>query len=210
MKNLTTAFLKHIGDYMLIETPLAWADVCLIFGGSQADHLANHAADLYHQGYFKQIVVSGGVRTPDGRLEADHLRDVLMARGVPSDSIIVEDKAQNTGENVIFSKALVDQKIGLGNIQSIIAIGQIHGSRRFLMTLERHWPQVVKMFTTPNYYPVPRNLWYTDPVFKRDVLREYAKIPGYKTRGFIREIDMKKICQAIVRQQKPPRPPACG
>ena len=73
MKKLTAEFLKEIGEYMLVETPLARADLCLLFGGERADELANHAADLYHQGYFSLVVVSGGVKTSKGMLEAEQM-----------------------------------------------------------------------------------------------------------------------------------------
>ena len=165
-KNLSTAFLKRIGDYLLVETPLACADACILFGNNtHAAHLAEQAADLYKQGYFSLIVVSGGVPMADGRLEAHCMRDVLLANGVPASAILIEDKSTNTGENVVNTKALLEkQDIA---VKSVLAIGHIQGSRRFLMTLERHWPQVIKMFTTTNCYSVPKDLWYTDPVFKK-------------------------------------------
>ena len=138
--SLINAFYDHIGTYLLVETPLARADVCIIFGGQRADDMANHAANLYHRGFFPRIAVTGGVTTNDGRLEAHRMRDVLIQRGVPKSAILVEDKATNTGENVINTRALLERTLGKGAIKSAIAIGQIHASRRFLMTLERHWP----------------------------------------------------------------------
>ena len=56
---LSAAFLKAVGKYMLVETKLGVADLCIVFGNPHADHLAAHAAKLDHQGYFKTIVVSG-------------------------------------------------------------------------------------------------------------------------------------------------------
>ena len=163
--------IKHITDYMLVETALRPADLCFVFGGQNADHLADHAAKLYHQGLFKHIIVSGGVATDDGRLECDRMRDRLVEKGVPEDCILVENQATNTGENVTYGMQLLEKEIGLDNIGSIIGIGQIHASRRFLMTLEKHWPDVVKMFSTPNYYPVDKKDWHKDEKFRDDVMR---------------------------------------
>lgn len=204
---LTAAFLKEIGEYMLVETPLARADVCLLFGGERATELANHAADLYHQGYFSLVVVSGGVKTSKGIMEAHQMRDVLLARGVPEEIILVEDRATNTEENVRFAMKLLDETKGLANISSVLGIGQIHGSRRFLMTLEKHWPQATKMFTAPNYFPVSREDWHTDPEFRKAVLREFEKIAPYKSKDFIREIDMDDLCNKIDKNcPKPAKP----
>lgn len=207
MKKLTPEFLKAVGDYMLVETPLAVADVCLVFGNPHADHLAESAADLYHQGYFALIVVSGAPATDDGRPEAHRMRDVLVAKGVPADKILVEDKARNCGENVVLSMAILEEKVGLGNIKSVLAIGHIQASRRFLMTLERHWPEVLKMFTTHNCFGVPKEEWHTDPHFKSLVLAEYEKVPDYKAKGFIREIDLDATRRKIANHPKPSQPP---
>lgn len=207
MKRLTPAFLKAVGDYMLVTTPLARADVCLVFGNNaHPDHLAAQAADLYHRGFFDLVVVSGGPLTDDGRTEAQRMRDVLLAKGVPAAAILVEDKARNTGENVIFSKQLLDQKVGLGNIKSVLAIGHIHAARRFLMTLEQHWPAVTKMFTTTNCYGVPLRQWHKHPGFRRAVLSEYNKIAAYAKKHFIREIDLPQMRKKIKAQPRPGTP----
>lgn len=205
VKKLTPEFLKAVGDYMLVETPLAMADVCLVFGNrSHPDHLAEEAADLYHRGYFDLVVVSGGPATDDGRSEAVRMRDVLRARGVPEFRILVEDRAQNSGENVVFSMALLDEKRGLANIGSVLAIGHLHASRRFLMTLEKHWPGVVKMFTAGNCYGVEKDLWHTHADFKEGVLREHEKIQEYTARGLICEIDLEQVKQSAAARPKPP------
>jgi uncharacterized SAM-binding protein YcdF (DUF218 family) len=202
--NLSAAFLKEIGDYMLVETPLAKADVCILFGNHHAAHSAEQAAALYKKGYFDTIVVSGGVTVKgDGRIEAQLMRDVLLAKGVPSSAILVEDKATNTAENAIYSRALLEKEKGAGAVKSVIAIGHIQASRRFLMTLERYWPETIKMFTTTNCFKSSRNLWYTDQAFKEAVLREYKKIAPYKALGFIKEIDLEKVNHEIATLQKP-------
>ena len=189
--------IKHITDYMLVETALRPADLCFVFGGQNADHLADHAAKLYHQGLFKHIIVSGGVATDDGRLECDRMRDRLVEKGVPEDCILVENQATNTGENVTYGMQLLEKEIGLDNIGSIIGIGQIHASRRFLMTLEKHWPDVVKMFSTPNYYPVDKKDWHKDEKFRDDVMREFNKVAPYKKKGFIAEVDLDDLAEKI-------------
>lgn len=210
MGKLSQAFLKTIGAYMLIETPIARADVCIVFGCKTIERreaLASHAADLYEQGYFGLIAVTGGVPDKNGVTEAAHMRAVLLKRGVPADAILSEETATNTGENVVNTRAMLAREKGEGNIQSVIAIGQMHASRRFVMTLARHWPEIKTMFTAPNYYGVPREEFYKDPVFRREVLHEYRKIPAYRATGFIREIDMDDLSETARRLPPPHTPP---
>jgi uncharacterized SAM-binding protein YcdF (DUF218 family) len=209
MKKLTEEFLKKVGEYMLVETRLAKADMCLLFGGEQATALADHAADLYHKGYFPMIVVSGGVPTSTGTLECDQMRDRLIARGVPESAIRVENRATNTGENVEYTMELLKKTKEFGKVRSVMGIGQIHGSRRFLMTLEKHWPSVTKMFTAPNTFSASREKWFSDRSFRSAVLREFEKIPKYKARGIIVEVDIDELNDKIARRPQP-KPPAPG
>ena len=65
--------------------------------------------------------------------------------GMPSSAILTETKATNTGENVAFSLPILEHEIGLHQIDTLIAVGKLCSSRRYLMTLQRHWPEVIKM-----------------------------------------------------------------
>jgi len=196
-QKLSDAFLEAVvGPYMLVETPLAKADVCLLFGNnSHAEELALRAALLYRQGFFKKIVSSGGSRmkSKEDRRECDVMRDVLIANGVPASDILIEDKATNTGENAIYSKALLEKEFGKDAVKSAVVIYHMHAARRALMTLEKHWPALIKMIATTNCYGVPKKLWYTNPAFKKAVLTEWDKVAPYKDKGFISEIDLAKI-----------------
>jgi uncharacterized SAM-binding protein YcdF (DUF218 family) len=194
MGDLSTAFLRQIGDYMLVKTPLKRADACIVFGGGRnSTLLAAHAAELHQQGYFDLAVVTGGVpiRGTD-KLEAHEMRDVLLSHGMQH--VLVEDKAQHTGENVLFSRQMLENR----GVRSVIGVGQIYASRRFLMTLERQWPEVEKMFSAPNHFPVPPERWHEDDTFRAAVLREHKKVPEYLRQDLIREIDMDVIPVAAV------------
>jgi uncharacterized SAM-binding protein YcdF (DUF218 family) len=198
--------IKRAGDYMLVETPLARADICVLFGNPHADHLAEGAADLFDAGYFDRVIVSGGVLTDDGRTEAHRMRDVLVARGMPEKDIIVENLARSTIENVIYCMAALDEMGALGGINSLLGIGHMQASRRFLMTLERHWPEPVKMFTTSNCFGVPREHWHTSPELKHMVLDEYTRaVPGQLEKDFIREIDLAGMARRIAGLPPPVR-----
>ena len=109
----------------------------------------------------------------------------MIEAGIPSDMILEEHRATNTGENVIFSLPIIEEHLGLANIRTVIALGKICTSRRYLMTLQRHWPDVHKMLVAVNYFKTPRDRWYEDDAFRERVLWEFAKIEPYKRAGFI-------------------------
>jgi uncharacterized SAM-binding protein YcdF (DUF218 family) len=141
----------------------------------------------WNEEYFRWAIVSGGI-TPGSELsECEIIADAMVARGVPSRVILREERAMNTGENVIFSLPIIDAAIGLGNIASVICLGNTWTARRYPMTLHRHWPKVEKMLVTIDSFKMPRALWHTDDEFSRRMLSEWDKIEPYKTKGFIAE-----------------------
>jgi uncharacterized SAM-binding protein YcdF (DUF218 family) len=136
--------------------------------------------------------VSGGV-TPGSELsECEIIAGAMVARGVPADIILREDRAMNTGENVIFSLPVIDAALGLANIRSVICLGNTWTARRYPMTLHRHWPEVEKMLVMVDSFRTPPALWHTDAEFSRRMLHEWHKIEPYKARGFIAEWPVRK------------------
>lgn len=188
---ITPEKAKKIADYLLVETKLEPADVCIVFGNRDLALSARRAAELYHRGLFKQIVVSGGVEDrASGLLQAEYLGDELVRRGVPAKAILKENMSTNTGENVQFSMALLDSQMGLDNIKSVMAVGRIEASRRYLMTIERWMPGKKLMIAPVSMHAVPKEQWHTDPKFRNGVLKELGKLPGYFKKGFIAEVKL--------------------
>ncbi|WOH64424.1 YdcF family protein [Bradyrhizobium sp. BWA-3-5] len=184
----TEAEIADINARHLIETPLRPADLLFVFGTRQdVEERVDEACRLWRAGYFRWAIVSGGV-TPGSKLsECEIIAGAMIARGVPAGVILREDRATNTGENVIFSLPIIERALGLANIRSVICLGNTWTARRYPMTLHRHWPEVEKMLVTVDSFATPRALWHTDAEFSRRMLREWDKIEPYKARGFIAE-----------------------
>ena len=85
------------------------------------------------------------------------------------------------------SLPVIDAALGLRNVRSVICLGNSWTARRYAMTLHRHWSEVTKMLVTVDGFATPRELWHTDPEFRRRVLREWDKIAPYMARGFVAE-----------------------
>jgi uncharacterized SAM-binding protein YcdF (DUF218 family) len=184
----TDAEIAAINARHLVETPLRPADLLFVFGTRQdVDERVEEALRLWNKGYFRWAIVSGGV-TPGPELsECAIIADAMIARGIPAKIILREDRAMNTGENVIFSLPVIDAALGLKNIRSVICLGNTWTARRYPMTLHRHWPEVEKMLVMVDSFATPRTLWHTDAEFSRRMLAEWDKIEPYKAKGFIAE-----------------------
>jgi uncharacterized SAM-binding protein YcdF (DUF218 family) len=183
---LSAAMIAEINARHLLGTPLKPADLLFVFGTREgvAERVAA-ASRLWRDGLFRWSIVSGGV-TPGGSLsECAVIKAAMVAQGIPAALILEEHAATNTGENVILSLPIIDARIGLANIRSVICLGNAWTARRYPMTLHRHWPDVEKMLVAVNHLKAPVERWHTDPDFRARVVGEWNKIDRYKRMGFI-------------------------
>lgn len=193
-------FARAVHDYLLIEQmPLIPADFALVFGNRNIiEPLARRTADLYHTGHFPLIVASGGVKTRSRITEAEALRRVLLKQGIPDSAILTEKQSAHTGENVTMTRALLESNGLAQNISSVISIGHIVAARRFLMTLERHWPGIHKMHVSANPFNVAAQDWHNDAAFRRHAMTEWRKIMPYMKLDHIREVDLEALNRTTV------------
>ncbi|HYE46316.1 MAG TPA: YdcF family protein [Caulobacter sp.] len=185
----TAELVDRINREHLIATPLEPADLLFVFGTRHgAPQFVEAAADLWRRGYFRWALVSGGPTLGVPEDEAAVLSRLMIEAGVPREVILTEHRAMNTGENVIFSLPVIEARIGLANVASVIALGKVCTSRRYLMTLQRHWPQVRKMLVAINWFDHPLEAWPEHPEFRDRVLSEWRKIEPYRAAGFIADL----------------------
>src|SRR5437763_4101909 len=92
-------------DYMRLVHPPRPSDVILTLG-SFDPNAAIHAASLWHAGLAPMIIMSGGIAHRGGLLdtgwdetEARVFAGVALRAGVPAEAILLEEQAENTGDN---------------------------------------------------------------------------------------------------------------
>ena len=139
---------------------------------------------LWRDGYCRWLLVSGGATPSSDLTECEIIKTGLVWRGVPDDSILEEHCATNTGENVIFSLPIIAARQNC-NVRSVICLGNLWTSRRYPMTLHRHWPEPEKLLVVVNHYDTPNELWHTRLGTLRANARRWEKIEPYKAKGFI-------------------------
>ncbi|MFI2233567.1 YdcF family protein [Nocardia testacea] len=114
--------------------------------GSHDLGVATHTANLYNAGIFPRIVFTGAnapttvKRFPRG--EAVHYREHALELGVPDDAIFVEPKATNTGENIDFTRALLEEHGLRDQVGSIMLISRPYQQRRSYAMARKRWPEV--------------------------------------------------------------------
>ncbi|MEU9977959.1 YdcF family protein [Streptomyces sp. NPDC051014] len=112
--------------------------------GSHDLGVADTAIDLYERGMVPLLVFTGATspttreRMPRG--EAVHYRERALERGVPSSAVLVEPRARNTGQNIRFSRELLE-KAGV-DVASVLLISKPYEERRAYATARKLWPDV--------------------------------------------------------------------
>jgi len=81
------------------------------------------------------------------RSEAEIFAERAIAKGVPTDKILLEKRSTNIGENIKFTKdLLLAENITVG---SIIIVSKPSTERRIFATSKRLWPEMPISITSP-------------------------------------------------------------
>lgn len=128
----------------------AHADVALLLGTSPdfAEARACKAAELYFAGRCKHIIPTGGVAWEvNGKSvsEARLMADILLARGVPAEAIIMEEEATTTKENMIFGTLQITRRLNIRNVHSCVIVTSSSHLRRSLALAKLLLPRSVKI-----------------------------------------------------------------
>ena len=144
--------------------------------------------DAYMKKLMKTIIISGGYnpnpKAPQkdwtyGEVsEARVIADKLIELGVPKDIIIVEDRARNSIENVLFSMKIFN----FNNINSLLYVAKETAAGRQFRTLKKHLPNYIEII--PYTY---ETILYGD-IISRDNWMNTEKGRSFVWQGYLRNI----------------------
>jgi len=162
MDQQTFALAETLWNYHLMKQQIAKADAILVLC-SHDERVAERGAQLFLDGWAPLIIFSGGQGAITKALwdepEAERFARIAMNLGVPRESVLIEKNSTNTGENVQFTRKLLEER-GL-DPQKFILVQKPYMERRALATFLRYWPEKQVVVTSPQ-------------VSFRDYLAEYS------------------------------------
>ena len=137
---MAVALLMMVGRFFNKRNlPSSPADAALVFGTGmdwKARSRWDTAAELYHRGLVRRLIVSGGVGVREtGLTEAEWFRDNLIRLGVLSEHIHLENRATNTAENTDYALPILKAN---GFKSVILVMSDFEGIRAYL-TAKRSW-----------------------------------------------------------------------
>jgi uncharacterized SAM-binding protein YcdF (DUF218 family) len=177
---------RLLWDYHHVGHALQRAD-CVLVLGSHDTRVAERGADVFLAGWAPLIVFSGNLGALTSGLwtrpEAEIFADVAAAMGVPRESMVLEPRSTNTGENVDFSRRLLAQR-GI-HPRRAIAVQKPYMERRTHATFRQRWPELEAVVTSPRHdfdtYP-------NEGITKEDVIHimvgDFQRLILYADRGW--------------------------
>ena len=181
-----TGLAKILWNYHQLHHTLEPAD-CILVLGNLDTRTAERGADVYLQGYAPIIIFSGGLgkltRHMWAETEAELFANIALDRGVPREAIFIENKSTNTGENILFTQQLLQEK----NLHpdSFIVVQKPYMERRSYATFRKHWPDKKLQVTSPllSFEEYPTNEISVEKLINM-MVGDLQRIKLYPEKGF--------------------------
>ena len=182
--------VKVIWQYMRLNHQLIKSDALLVFGNHDTQ-VAKRAVELYFNNWAPIIIFTGGLGRVTSatwrKTEAETFANIATTLGVPNEKIYIENRSSNTGENIEFTKRLI-QKNNL-KINSIIAIHQPYMERRIFAAIKRFCDNIDIVVTSPqldfgNYCNELRKNGVTQEDVINIIVGDFQRIDVYARKGF--------------------------
>jgi uncharacterized SAM-binding protein YcdF (DUF218 family) len=141
---------EKIWNYHQMKQSLVKADAILVLC-SHDERVAERAAELFLKGWAPLLIFSGGAGKITSQLwtepEAERFAKIAQELGVPRQQILVEPASTNTGENISFTRKLLEEK-NLA-LHSFIVVQKPYMERRSYATFKKVWPEKQIIVTSP-------------------------------------------------------------
>jgi uncharacterized SAM-binding protein YcdF (DUF218 family) len=181
---------EKLWHYHQLRQTLSPADVILVLC-SHDTAVAERGAQLWLDGWAPLLMFSGGLGTITRHLwnepEADQFARIAVAMGVPPERILIENRSTNTGENVLFTRRLLDER--QLSPQRFILVQKPYMERRSYATFKQRWPEKDVVVTSPQVsFDEYLNRYSNKALSSDDVVAimvgDLQRIRVYAERGF--------------------------
>ncbi len=177
---------RVLWGYHHLNHELRESDAILV-QGSHDLRVAERGASLFLEGLAPLVIFSGGLGNLTRGIwvepEARKFARVARSTGVPEESMLIEDRSTNTGENVLFTRRLLEER-GI-DPASFILVQKPYMERRTYATFRKLWPEKDAVVTSPqlSYEDYPNEEIPRERVI-HIMVGDLQRIRLYPVRGF--------------------------
>ncbi len=167
-------FFYYAGYFLVLDENPKKSDVIIVLGGDQGSRI-HKGVTLYKSGYAPYIIISGEITG------ADLLMASAVKSGVPKEFLILEQRAESTYENALFSKEIMEQY----GFKTALVVSSDYHMRRARMIFEKVFDETKTTFT---YCPVQEpnfssSHWWVSERSIQFTLTEYGKTLAFLLGG---------------------------
>lgn len=171
------------------------ADCIVVLGSVKAaKYRVPVAVDAYKSGRASKIMLCGGKLRdfPEGKYsEAEHMCKAAIEMDVAMEDIILENKSQNTVENILFALTELQQTFYLNNVRKVLLVTTAYHMRRSLAIAQYLFPEHIAVIPCPaNDTNTRRDNWMHTSVGTERAKGEAMKIVAYVNRGVIPDFEI--------------------
>lgn len=171
------------------------ADCIIVLGSIKAaKYRAPVAAQAYKAGRASKIMLCGGKLRdfPDGKYsEAEHMHQAALTLGVAEEDIILENRSQNTVENILFSLIELQQAFWLNKVRRVLLVTTAYHMRRSLAIARYLLPEHITVIPCPaNDTNTRRDNWMNTSVGVERAKSEAMKIVSSVINGIIPDFEI--------------------
>ena len=190
MDNRTHTLAEKIWRYHHMDHQLEKADAILVLC-SHDKRVAETGAQLFLEGWAPLLIFAGGLGVVTREMwtqpEADQFAEIAIGIGVPSEKILIENRSSNTGENIMFTRRLLEEK--QINPQRFILVQKPYMERRSFATFKKVWPEKEVLVTSPQVSFEEYLREYTNQQLSKDdvisiMVGDLQRIKLYPMKGF--------------------------
>lgn len=184
--NEYTKLLQPVLDYLTVSDKPKKSDVVFVFGSLRLPVVWEKVAELYKTGCAQKILITGGFGnnyfqkySPD-KPEAEVISKILILKGIPKSAIILETKATNILENVLFGmEKLKNQKI---DVKKVILVSKPFAMRRCFATFKKQYPNI-DLICCPPTLSVLKSADRPKTEYAKRLLGELERLKIYSKKG---------------------------
>jgi uncharacterized SAM-binding protein YcdF (DUF218 family) len=133
LASLGAALFFGLGFWLSPQDSLAKSDAIVAISGGETTSRAEEAVRLYKEGWAPLIIFSGAALDPTGPSNAQAMKTLAIAQGVPADAIIIDEVSTTTTENADAVAKLTSDR----QLHQIILVTSPYHQRRASVTFER-------------------------------------------------------------------------
>ncbi|MDR6552314.1 YdcF family protein [Paenibacillus qinlingensis] len=171
-------WLDVLGNKLIVLDEVSNSDVIILLGGEGGfGERSRKAVELYKNGYATKVLLTDGTFDYKHDMEINKMLAKVESLGVPEESIMLEDHAQNTFENAKYTKEILEQE---GMQKALVVTSDWHTLRTRLTFKKVYKNSGIDLHFVAAPSEFTFDQWWTHHDTKKNVPLEWVKIIYYK------------------------------